>query len=184
MAFYRYDVQYGIPSYRTDDLGFYYCAMVWYANAGDTDEYQHAREGAIRITSEWLSVNVVIWDLFVTNLDTGVVVEHTHPSWPHPYLSGPYSPLTNTVYVALLNGEKQVSYKRVRSPVRFEDMTPDGKLTDWAYAYYQGVADLVGTYACFTNIHGVPITGARVQREIAHWTLRHGTKRLNRRRLV
>lgn len=184
MPFYRFDVQYGIPAFRCDDLGFYYCAMVWYADCADSAAYAHAREGAIRITSEWLSRNVVIWDLFVTDLDAHVVVEHSHPAWSHPVLSGPYSPLTNTVYVSLLHGEEQVSYKRVRSPVRFEDMTADGRLTDWAYAYYQGVADLVGEYACFTNIHRVPITGARVHREIAHWALRHGTKRLNRRRTV
>lgn len=183
MTLYRYDAQYGIPAFRTDDLGFYYCCMVWYANADNDAEYAHAREGAIRITSEWLNRGVVIWDLFVRNAATGVQVEHSHPAWPHPVLSGQYSPLTNTVYVSLLHGEEQVSYKRVRSPVRFEDMTEDGKLTDSAYAYYQSVADLIGDYACFTNVHGVPITSARVRRDISHWALRHGTKRLNRRRL-
>lgn len=180
MTLYRYDVQYGIPAFRTDDRGFYYCSMVWYANAATDAEYAHAREGAIRITSEWLNRGVVVWDLFVRNASTGVQVEHSHPSWPHPVLSGPYSPLTNTVYVSLRHGEGQVSYKRVRSPVRFEDMTDDSRLTDWAYGYYQSVADLIPGYGCFTNISGVPITSAVVRRDVAHWALRHGTRRLNR----
>lgn len=182
MTFYRFDVQYGIPCYRCDDLGFYYCCAVWYAFAADSAEYDHAREGAIRITSEWLNRGVVIWDLFVRDVATGAQVEHSHPAWSHPVLSGPYSPLTNTVFVSLRHAEEQVSYKRVRSPVRFEDMTDDGRLTDWAHAYYQSVADLVADYACFTNVHGVPITSAVVGRDIAHWSLRHGTQRLNRRR--
>ena len=183
MPFYRFDVQYGIPAYRAVERGFYYCCMVWYAQADDGAEYDHAREGAVRITAEWLSTDVLIWDLFVTDVSSGAVVEHSHPAWDHPYLSGPYGPLTNTVFVSLLHGEEQVSYKRARTPVRLEDIDAGSRLTDWAHAYYQGVADLVAAYGCFRNVNGVPITGARVRRKISHWALRHGTARLNRRRL-
>ena len=184
MAFYRADVQYGIEAWQTPDLGFYYCCMVWYFNADMTDEYDHAREGAIRITSEWLATNVVIWDLFITDLGTDIVVEHTHPVWDHPVLSGPFGLVQMSVFARLLGDGRQVSYKRIRSPVRFEDMDDDGNLTDWALAYYQSVADLVADYGCFTNVHGVPIDAAVINRRVYSWQLRHGTKRRNRRRTV
>ena len=181
MTFYQAAVQYGIPTFQTDS-GFYYCMMTWYFNAADSGEYDHAREGAIRITSEWLNVNVLIWDLFISEWPSAVVVEHSHPVWDHPVLSGPYGPLEMTVFASLRNDGQQVSYKRIRSPVRFEDCDDNWDLTDSALAYYQSVADLVGSYGCFTNANGIPITGAVVQRRVADWQLRHGTKRRNRRR--
>jgi hypothetical protein len=183
VAFYRFDCQYGVECGWLD-LGFYYCCMVWYAFASDDAEYAHAREGAIRITSELLARNTVIWDLFVTNLDTGVVVEHSHPSWPHPVLSGVLGTAEMTVYISLRNAGKQVSYKRVRGPVRIADCDDNNELTDFAYDYYVSVAGLVGAYGCFTNVHGVPIETAVVDRQVRAWQLRHGTKRRNRRRLV
>lgn len=182
MSFYKFECQYGVEMPWLD-LGFYYCSMVWYANATTSGEYDLAREGAIRITSELLARNTVIWDLFVETPPGGTVVEHSHPSWPHPVLSGELLPAECTVFVSLLNAGRQVSYKRVRGPVRKEDMDDEGNLTDWAVAYYQGVADLVGTYGCFTNLAGEPIEAAVVNPRVVNWQLRHGTKRRNRRRM-
>lgn len=184
MTFYRFDVQYGVETDLNPDLGFYYCCMVWYANAADSSEYANAREGAVRITSELLARNTVVWDLFVTDMGTGVVVEHSHPVWPHPVLSGELGTPEMSVFIRFLNDGRQVSYKRVRGPVRLEDMT-DGKwLTPWAVAYYQSVADLVTAYACFTNVNGVPLEEAVVNPQVVSWQLRHGTKRRLRRRMV
>lgn len=184
MAFYRADVQYGIEALETPDTGFYYCCMVWYFFADTDAEYEHAREGAIRITSEWLSTNVLIWDLFIRLASTGVLVEHSHPAWDHPVLSGPYGPLELTVFASLRGDGRQVSYKRIRTPVRLEDMDAAGRLTAWAYGYYQSVADLVAEYGCFTNYLGVPITDAVIKPEVVGWQLRHGTIRRNRRLTV
>lgn len=183
MAFYRFECQYGVEIPWLD-LGFYYCSMIWYAFADTDEEYAHAREGAIRITSELLARNTVIWDLFVEFYPSGTVVEHSHPSWPHPVLSGEGLPAECTVFISLRSGGRQVSFKRVRGPVRKEDMDDAGNLTDFALSYYQGVADLISDYGCFTNCNGVPIEDAVVQRKVANWQLRHGTKRRNRRRMA
>ena len=181
MAFYQAFVQYGIPAFETES-GFYYCGMVWYFHADTDAEYAHAREGAIRITSEWLNVNVLIWDLFISFWPSGAVVEHSHPTWDHPVLSGPYGPLQLTAYASLRSGGRQVGFKRIRSPLRLDDMTDDGLLTADALAYYQSVADLVADYACFTNASGSPIENAIMSPRVHTWQLRHGTKRRNRRR--
>jgi hypothetical protein len=183
MAQYKFVCQYGVEV-QWLDLGFYYCTMNWYAYADTTAEYDHAREGAIRITSELLARNTVIWDLFVECPPGGTVVEHTHPSWPHPVLSGELLPAECTVFISLRSGGRQVSFKRVRGPVRKEDMDDDGNLTNFAFDYYQSVADLVSAYGCFTTYSGIPIADAVVQREVANWQLRHGTERRNRRRMV
>jgi hypothetical protein len=183
MALYKFQCQYGVEI-QWLDAGFYYCSMLWYAEIDSDEEYAHAREGAIRITSELLARNTVIWDLFVESPPGGTVVEHTHPSWPHPVLSGELLPAECTVYISLRSGGRQVSFKRVRGPVRKEDMDDAGNLTDFAYNYYQGVADLVSDYNCFTTYSGIPIEDAVVQRRVANWQLRHGTKRRNRRRTV
>lgn len=183
MAQYKFDCQYGVEI-QWLDLGFYYCSMIWYAYADTTAEYDHAREGAIRITSELLARNTVIWDLFVESPPGGTVIEHSHPSWSHPVLSGELLPAECTVFISLRNGGRQVSFKRARSPVRKEDIDDEGNLTDFAFDYYQGVADLIGSYGCFTTYNGVPIESAVVQRKVANWQLRHGTKRRNRRRMV
>lgn len=184
MAFYRFDVQYGVETDLNPDLGFYYCTQVWYAFADGDDEYAHAREGAIRITSEWLARNTVVWDLFVSVGDPWTVIEHTHPVWPHPVLSGELGTPEMTVFVSLRNAGKQVSYKRVRGPVRLADYEEDLRLTAWALDYYQSVADLISDYGCFTNASGVPITDAVVHPYVVSWQLRHGTKRRRRRRMV
>jgi hypothetical protein len=183
VAFYRFECQYGVEV-QWLDAGFYYCSMIWYAFASNDAELAHAREGAIRITSELLARNTVIWDLFVESPPGGTVIEHSHPSWSHPVLSGELMPAECTVFISLRSGGRQVSYKRVRGPVRKEDMDDNSELTDWALNYYQSVADLIGSYGCFTNAAGVPIEGAVVQRAVANWQLRHGTKRRNRRRMV
>jgi hypothetical protein len=184
VTFYRFDVQYGVETNLNPDLGFYYCCMVWYANAVGSSEYDNAREGAIRITSELLARNTVIWDLFVTDMATDIVVEHSHPVWPHPVLSGELGTPEMSVFISLLGDGKQVSYKRVRGPVRLEDFEDSLNLTSWALAYYQSVADLVADYACFTNVHGVAIDQAVVNPQVVSWQLRHGTKRRQRRRMV
>lgn len=183
MTFYKFDVQYGVEADWLD-LGFYYCCMVWYAECADAGELAHAREGAIRITSELLARNTVIWDLFISTGPPWTVIEHSHPVWPHPVLSGLLGPPELSVFVSLRSGGRQVSYKRVRGPVRMEDLGPDGRLTDWALGYYQSVADLVGTYGCFRNINGELIDSAIVNPRVVDWQLRHGTKRRNYRRLV
>lgn len=183
MTFYRADVQYGVPLYESPS-GFYYCSQIWYFNASDSTEYDHAKEGAVRITAESLNVNVALWNLLVREWPSETVVESSVPVWDHPVLSGPFDPPTNTVYVGLLGVDgRQVSYKRVRSPLRHEDYA-DGVLTDWAFDYYSGVFGLVADYGCFTNVGGEAIASARVRREVASWQLRHGTKRRWRRRIV
>lgn len=183
MTSYRADVQYGIPLLEAP-LGFYWCTEVWYFNTDGGVDYATGREGAIRLTSEGLNVNVIIWDLLVVEWPSKVFVEHSHPTWDHPVLSGPYDPPQLTVYVSLLNAGRQVSYKRVRSPLRHEDYTADMLLTDTALAYYQGVFDLVADYGCFTNANGVPIETARVHPAVMNWQLRHGTRRRWQRRIA
>lgn len=180
MAFYRATIQYGIGMLEAPD-GFYWCTQVWYFNADTDAEYAHAREGAIRITSEWLNVNVLVWDLWIRFWPSGALVEHSAPQWPHPVLSGPYDYPTVTAFASLRSGGRQVSYKRIRSPLRGEDYTPDGLLTASALAYYQSVADLVADYACFTNEQGVAIEDAVMSPHVHNWQLRHGTKRRWRR---
>jgi hypothetical protein len=190
MVLYRGDVQYAIGTDLAED-GFYWCTQVWYFNATDAGEYAWAQEGAIRLTAEVLNVNCPLWYQLWREWPGGAVVEATNFAWPHPVLSGPYGPLWNTVYVALLNGEKQVGYKRVRSPLRFaepgyltESDAVDGVLRDEIYSYYQETLQgLVSTYGCFTNGAGVPVTGVRVRREVSGWQLRHGTRRVSKRRI-
>lgn len=180
MAFYRATIQYGIPLYEAPD-GFYWCTQVWYFNANDETEYAHAKEGAIRITAEWLNVNVLLWDIWVRLWPSGDLVEHYVPIWDHPVLSGPFDPPTVTAYCSLRSAGKQVSYKRIRSPLRHEDYTSAGLLTDDALAYYQSVADLIADYGCFTNASGVLIEEGAMSPRIHDWVLRHGTKRRWRR---
>jgi hypothetical protein len=91
----------------------------------------------------------------------------------------------------LLNGDRQVSYKRIRSPLRIKEAGfldesdfIDGVLRDEIYDYYQDtLSTLITTYGCFTNGSGVPIDGVRVRREVSDWQMRHGTKRLSKRRV-
>jgi hypothetical protein len=106
-------------------------------------------------------------------------------------LSGPYGPLHNTVYVSLLNGGRQVSYKRIRSPLRIKELGyhdrsdfEDGLLRDEIYDYYQDtLSTLITTYGCFTTGAGDAIDGVRVHRQVSGWQLRHGTERVSKRRI-
>lgn len=183
-------MQYAIP---TDDTstGFYWQVQVWYFEAVSAGEYAWGQEGAIRLTAEALNVNTILWYQLWRTWPAGVVVEATNFAWDHPVLSGPFGPLYNTVYVALLNGEQQVGFKRIRSPLRLaseggldESDFVDGKLRDEIYDYYQDTLQgLVTTYGCFVNGSGVPIDGVRVRREVSGWQLRHGTKRRDKRRI-
>lgn len=187
---YRGDVQYaiGVPSL---DAGFYWGTQIWYFQAGTAGEYEWGKEGAIRLTAEVLNVNNPLWYQLWREWPAGVVVEATNYAWPHPFLSGPYGPLHNTVYVALLNGEKQVGYKRVRSPLRLaepgfssESDFIDGLLRAPIYDYYQEtIQGLLSTYGCFTTRTGIPISGCRVRREVSGWQMRHGTKRKGKQRI-
>jgi len=190
MTFYRGDVQYAIPTDLADE-GFYWATQCWYFVAGDAGELAWGQEGAIRLTAEVLNVNCLLWYQLWREWPSGVVVSATNLAWDHPVLSGPYGPLWNTVYVALLNGDKQVGYKRVRSPLRLaepgylpESDFVDGLLRDEIYDYYQDTLQgLISDYGCFTNGTGVPVTGVRVRREVSGWQLRHGTKRRSKRRI-
>lgn len=190
MTLYRGDVQYAIPYSAADD-GFYWQVQCWYFQAGTSGEYAWGKEGAIRLTAEVLNVNCPLWYQLWREWPSGTVVEATNYAWDHPVLSGPYGPLFNTVYVALLNGERQVGYKRVRSPLRLvepgyltEPDFIDGVLRDEVYDYYQDtISGLISTYGCFTNGAGVSITGCRVRREVACWQLRHGTRRMSKQRI-
>jgi hypothetical protein len=184
MTFYRFDVQYGVPYDPLPD-GFYWCSQVWYANASNPAEYAHAKEGAVKITTLWLNVNVLAWRMWARLWPSEVMVENiVAPQYEHPYLSGPYGPMEGTVYVSLLSEGKQVSYKRVRSPLRFGDYDEQGNLEPTVLAYYQSVADMIAAYGCFTNEAGVPIDEAIVSPYYHNWQMRHGTKRRQRRRLV
>jgi len=190
MTMYRGDVQYAVPTDEAED-GFYWQVQCWYFQAGTTGEYEWGKEGAIRLTAEVLNVNCPLWYQLWREWPSGDVVEATNYSWYHPTLSGPYGPLFNTVYVALLNGDTQVGYKRVRSPLRLaepgylpESDFIDGVLRGEIYDYYQEtLSGLLSDYGCFVNGAGVPITGCRVRREVSCWQLRHGTKRLSKRRI-
>jgi hypothetical protein len=112
-------------------------------------------------------------------------VERTNIVIDHPVLSGPYLTINDTVYMALLNGDTQVGYKRIRSPLRPGDIV-DGLLEDSVYAYYQDTMQgLYSTdYPLMTNYAGVPVDGVRVRREVAGWQWRHGTKRRERMRIT
>ena len=187
---YRGDVQYAM---FTDlvETGIYWGCNVWYFTADTEGDYEWGKEGAIRLTAEVLNVNVPLWYQLWREWPSGDVVEATNLSWYHPNLSGPYGPPWNTVYVSLLHDDKQVSYKRIRSPLRIkeEGYSPvsdfvDGRLTDEMYAYYQDtLSGLISTYGCFTSGSGVPINGVRVRREVSDWQLRHGTKRQEKQRI-
>lgn len=190
MTLYRGDVQYAIGTDLAEE-GFYWGSQIWYFNAETMGDYAWGQEGAIRLTAEVLNVNNLLWYQLWREWPSGVVVEATNFSWSHPVLSGPYGPLWNTVYVALLNGDAQVGYKRVRSPLRLaepgylaESDFVDGVLRDEIYEYYQEtLSTLISTYGCFTNCNGVAITGCRVRREVSGWQLRHGTKRRSKQRI-
>lgn len=190
MTLYRGDVQYAVPTDLADD-GFYWGTQVWYFGASTAGEYEWGKEGAIRLTAEVLNVNCPLWYQLWREWPSAVVVEATNVSWYHPNLSGPYGPIWNTVYAALLNGDTQVSYKRIRSPLRWaepgyhdESDAPGGVLRDEIYDYYQDTLQtLITTYGCFCNNAGVSIDGVRVRREISSWQPRHGTKRLSKRRI-
>jgi hypothetical protein len=187
---YRGDIQYAIPTDDTD-TGFYWGTNIWYFEAGSTGEYAWGQEGAVRLTAEVLNVNAILWYQLWREWPSGGVVEATNFAWDHPVLSGPYGPLFNTVYVALLSGDQQVSYKRVRSPLRLaepgfldEPDFVDGRLRDEIYDYYQDTMQgLITTYGCFVTAEGVSIDGVRVRREVSGWQWRHGTKRRNKRRI-
>jgi hypothetical protein len=184
MTFYRADVQYGIEHNPAPD-GFYWCSQIWYFHADSPAEYAHAREGAVRITTLWLCTNVLAWRLWVREWPSELMVENVAaPQYSHPVLSGPFGPITATVYVSLHSAGRQVSYKRVRSPVRLADFDEHLMLTAFALDYYQSVADLVADYGCFTNVHGVPIDNAIVSPRVHNWQLRHGTRRRWRSRVV
>lgn len=190
VVLYRGDVQYAIGAPWLD-AGFYWCSQVWYFQAGTPGEYAWGQEGAIRLTAEVLNVNNPLWFQLWREWPAGTVVEATNYAWPHPDLSGPYGPLHNTVYVALLNGDRQVGFKRVRSPLRFaepgylaESDAIDGLLRTPVYDYYQDTLQgLVTTYGCFTTRTGTPITGVRVRRKVSGWQLRHGTRRQGKQRI-
>lgn len=187
---YRGDVQYAIGTDLAED-GFYWGVNVWYFQAGTLGEYEWGKEGAVRLTAEVLNVNNILWYQLWREWPADSVVEATNIAWDHPNLSGPYGPLWNTVYVALLNGSQQVSYKRIRSPLRIKEAGynpvsdfEDGRLTDVMYDYYQDtMSTLISTYGCFTNSAGVSIDGVRVRREVSDWQPRHGTRRLSKRRI-
>lgn len=190
MTLYRGDVQYAIGTPWTDS-GFYWGVQCWYFEALSPGDYEWGKEGAIRLTAEVLNVNCPLWYQLWREWPSGTVVEATNVSWSHPNLSGPYGPVENTVYVALLNGENQVSYKRVRSPLRLaepgyldEPDFVDGLLRDEIYDYYQDTMQgLITTYGCFTSGSGRPVDAVRVRRQVSGWQMRHGTKRLNKRRI-
>lgn len=190
MTLYRGDVQYAIGTDLAED-GFYWGTQVWYFNAGSLGEYAWGQEGAIRLTAEVLNTNCPLWYQLWREWPSGTVVEATNMAWYHPNLSGPYGPIWNTVYAALLNGDQQVSYKRIRSPLRWAELgylaesdAPNGVLRDEIYDYYQDTLQtLITTYGCFCNNQGVAIDGVRVRREVSDWQPRHGTRRLSKRRI-
>lgn len=190
MTLYRGDVQYAIP-FDPAEEGFYWQTQIWYFEASDSSDYAMGQEASIRLTAEVLNVNVLLWYQLWRSWPDATVIEATNLTWPHPVLSGPYGPLENTVYVALLHGETQVGFKRVRSPLRLaspgwldESDFVDGRLRDEIYDYYQSTMQgLITAYGCMRTADGVVIDGVRVRREVSGWQLRHGTKRLSKRRI-
>lgn len=190
MTIYRGDVQYAIPLDYLED-GFYWNVSVWFFEASDAGGYAWGKEAAVRLTAEVLNVNTVLWYQLWREWPSAVVVEATNLSWDHPVLSGPFGPVENTVYAALLSGDRQVGYKRIRSPLRLaspgyldQPDFVDGKLRDEIYDYYQDTLQgLITTYGCMCTADGVAIDGVRVRREVSGWQLRHGTKRRNKRRV-
>jgi hypothetical protein len=184
MAFYRADVQYGIPIDAAPD-GFYWGSQIWYFEADTDAEYAHAREGAVKITTLWLCTNVLAWNLLIRFWPSESLVESVvAPQYSHPVLSGLYGPLESTVFVSLRSEERHVSYKRVRSPLRMQDYDENLMLTPAALTYYQSVADMVSDYGCFRTYSGLLIDDAIVSPRVHNWQLRHGTKRRWRRRIV
>lgn len=183
MTFYRADIQQRYPVDESP-TGWYYCSQVHYFNAADAGELDTAIEGVKRLANEVINVNILCDRMWVREWPSGTFVFNSHGLWDHPVLSGPYGPLENGVYAGLLHDGKQVSYRRIRSPLRFEDY--EGmELTDTALAYYQDtLTGLYDDYPMMTNVHGVGINGVRVNRQIANWQLRHGTRRRWRRRIV
>jgi hypothetical protein len=176
MTLYRVDLQYGIPLYEAPD-GFYWCTQVWYFEASSPGAYASGKEGAIRLCAEGLNVNTLLWSGTIRELPSLGLIESFVPIWDHPTLSGPFDPPTLTVYVSLLASGRQVSYKRVRSPVRHEDYNADLTLTDSALAYYQSVFDNVSLYPELCNNAGVHFDGAKVYPKVVSWGLRRGTRR-------
>lgn len=190
MSLFRGDVQYAIPVDYLE-AGFYWQTQVWYFQADDSAEYEAGKEACIRLTAEVLNVNVLLWYQLWREWPAATVVEATNLAWDHPVLSGPFGPLENTVYVALLSEGRQVGYKRVRSPLRLaspgwldESDFVDGRLRDEIYDYYQDTLQgLVSSYGCICTAAGVAIDGVRVRREVSGWQLRHGTRRRDKQRI-
>lgn len=176
MALYRQDIQYGIPLYEAPD-GFYWCTQVYYYEAADSSERDALRDSTNHICGQGLNTNVAIWSVTVREWPSGVLVETMIPPHEGTPLSGPFDPPTLTVFVSLRHEGRQVSYKRVRSPVRHEDYGEDLRLTDWALDYYQTNFQQLADLEQYRNCNGVPITEVVVHPYVVSWQLRRGTRR-------
>lgn len=183
MALFRQDIQYGIPLYEAPD-GFYWCTGVYYWVADDDEAYAAAKDGTTSICGQSLNTNVLIWSVTVRAWPLGTLIEHFVPAHVGTPLSGPFDPPTLTVHVSLKLAGKQVSFKRVRSPVRHEDYNADLSLTAWALDYYQSVFDQLADAGYYRNCNGVPIDEAVVHPYVVSWQLRRGTRRRWERRLL
>lgn len=183
MTFYRADVQYRIP-WTESPLGNYYCTHVYYFNAADASELDLMKDACFRATANSLNVSSRLDRCLFREWPSGVVNQSSSASWPpNGLLTGVPGPLTNTVYLSLLHDGVQVGFKRLRSPLRPEDIEGDF-LTDAAVTYYaSSVGGVIVDAGGFTNAQGVSINGVKVNPRVCGWQLRHGTKRRLYRRL-
>lgn len=176
MTLYRQDIQYGVPLYEAPD-GFYWCTQVYFWEASDAPTYADAKAGTSYLCGQGLNTNTLLWNCTIREWPSNTLIEHFVPPHFASGLSGPFDPPTLTVYVGLLNGTRQVGFKRVRSPVRHEDYTEDLSLTDWAFSYYTDTFQALADAGYYRNTNGVPIDGIRVHPKVVSWQLRRGTRR-------
>lgn len=184
MPLYRIDVQNRIP-YEDNPSGYYWYTNVYYVNASDFDELDQAIDAVLR-AGEFSHRHIVMMDYYrVMRWPSGVVVLENEIDYEcTPLISGPYYSIYSCLYVRLYNGDRQVSYKRYRTPLS-EHEIDDQRLTSDFYNFWSSSpANFWEPAGIFTNSAGVPITRAMLDPYVHGWVLRHGTKRRERRRLA
>jgi len=177
MAIYRFDVQMKYPCPQNPS-GYYYCAATHYAHVTDFITYDLALDTIF--DAEWRGHHEdVIPDWCrVTDLDTNTIVRDASWIWSGiTRLSGEYPGLCNTVYISFLAGGVEVGYKRVRTPLRCEDIDGEYLTADAVHWFESNYGGMLLTTGLACNVHGTVFDGFRVSPKVSGWQLRHGTKR-------
>ena len=182
MDLYRLDMQMKAVSGQTSS-GYYYWTNVYHGLADDLDSYDllidNVLLSALRchcegVYSDWLKVTNVTTNTVTRDL---ALIPQTSSYW------GPVvAPLINTLYARLYAGGKVVGFKRIRMPVPSSKYV-NGILTEDFKTEYHGHGLIVHPTSGMCNSQGVRLDSWDLAPRVYGWQLRHGTKRVSRRRL-